>query len=209
MAVRITISPLMAPVFLPAVLPDARYAALIFSSETGVDAYAARRERIAAMAFCVGDRTAEAAQKLGLRVMSAGGDADAMIALILRHPPDGPLLHLRGKDSRAEVAARLSAEGMQTTEVIVYEQRPNALRPAAQKLLGGTQPVIVPLFSPRSALLFCATAPRAPLRIAAMSIAVAQAIDPRLNAQVVVAARPAGDAMLAAVGDLLTIPASA
>lgn len=210
MPLRITISPLMTPVLLPDAVPVDHVAALIFTSETGVQAYAAQPLRIAPMAFCVGDRTARAARALGLRVLSADGDAEALIALIRAQPPAGPLLHLRGKDARGDIAPRLTAAGVQTGAAIVYDQQPCPLTPAALRLLRGSDPVILPLFSPRSARLFAASAePAAPLRVVAISRAVADAIDTAFAADVVTAQHPTSDAMLAAIREWLVPPSSA
>jgi uroporphyrinogen-III synthase len=207
---RITISPLMRPVLLPDAVPGGPVAALIFTSETGVAAYAAQPQRIAAIAYCVGDRTARAARNLGLRVVSAGGDAEALIALLKRASPPGALLHLRGRDARGDVAPRLVAAGLQAAAAIVYDQAPCPPTPAALRLLRGTAPVILPLFSPRSARLFAASVTAtAPLHIIAMSPAVADALPPSVPDRLVIAQHPTAEAMAAAVKEWLIPPASA
>jgi uroporphyrinogen-III synthase len=209
-ALRITISPVLMPVLLPDAVPPGPVAALIFTSETGVLAYAAQSARIASLAYCVGDRTARAARALGLRAVSADGDAETLIALVKSQAPNGRLLHLRGQDARGDVAPRLTVAGVHTDAAIVYDQQPCPLTPAALRLLRGRAPVILPLFSPRSARLFAASVePVAPLRIVAMSRAVADAIAPALGADVAIAARPTSEAMIAAVKDWLTGPSSA
>jgi uroporphyrinogen-III synthase len=209
-ALRITISPLLTPVLLSGAVPQQPVAGLVFTSETGVRAYAAQSARIAPMAYCVGDRTARAARASGLRVVSADGDAEALIRLILSQAHEGPLLHLRGRDARGDVAPRLTAAGVRTDAAIVYDQQPCPPTPAALRLLGGRVPVIVPLFSPRSARLFAAgVKPAAPLRVVAMSAAVADAVGADLAVDVAIAARPTSDAMIAAVAQLLIAPSSA
>jgi uroporphyrinogen-III synthase len=188
------IAPLLAPVFLAADLPG--HAAVILTSETG--AQAAARLVAPGLAFCVGDRTAEVARALGFQARSAAGDAEALIQSILAAPDPGPLLHLRGREARGEIAARLTALGRPTQEAIVYAQEPQPLTPAAIAALQGQGPVILPLFSPRSATLFAAEARRigakAPLRVVAMSPAVREAAA-RLGASCLVAARPDAKSM--------------
>jgi uroporphyrinogen-III synthase len=207
---RITISPLMVPVLIPDAVPTGPVAALIFTSETGVAAYAAQPARIADIAYCVGDRTARAACALGLTVVSADGDAEALIALLKSAAPAGLLLHLRGRAARGDVAPRLAAAGLQAEAAVVYDQQPCPLTPAAQRLLRGTAPVILPLFSPRSARLFASGAePKAPLRIVAMSPAVADALPPLLPDRLVIAQAPTAQAMVAAVMEWLIPPSSA
>jgi uroporphyrinogen-III synthase len=200
----------MTPVLLPGAVPTDPVTALIFTSETGVQAYAAQSARIAPLAYCVGARTARAARALGLRVVSADGDAEALIALVKAQAPAGPLLHLRGRDARGDVAPRLTAAGLPTTAAIVYDQQPCAPTPAALRLLRGRAPVIVPLFSPRSARLFAASVePLAPLRIVTMSRAVADAVDPSRAQHLAIAAQPTSAAMVATIREWLTGPSSA
>lgn len=187
------ISPLIAPRFLSPVLPRAE--ALILTSETGAEA-AARLVK-PGLAFCVGDRTAEVARGLGFEVRSARGDAEALVALILSHPPL-TLLHARGREARGEVAARLTAAGRPTAEAVVYAQEPRPLSPEAEALLTRAPFVLVPLFSPRSATLLAAEVRRlsapARLRVVAMSAAVAEAARD-LDPTPAISARPDGDSM--------------
>lgn len=192
-AVEILSSPLLAPVFLTPDLPKGDHAAVILTSETGVQA--ARRllsrHALPELALCVGDRTAQAARAAGFRARSASGDADALLAMILADPPHGPLLHLHGRETRGDLAARLAAAGCRVDAVTVYAQEPQPLSAQARALLDGDGPVVAPLFSPRTAQLFAATAPhRAALWVAALSPAVAAALGDLPVARLVVAPRP-------------------
>jgi uroporphyrinogen-III synthase len=210
-ALRITIAPLMMSVLQPDAVPTGQVAALIFTSETAVRAYAAQPARIATLAYCVGDRTAKAARALGMHVMSADGDAEALIALITAQRPPGAasggLLHLRGRESRGDVAPRLTAAGLLTGTAIIYDQLACPMTPAALRLLQGKNPVIVPLFSPRSARLFTQAAnAKAPLRLVAMSRAVADAVGDGFAAQMAIATEPTAAAVIAIIKDWLTAP---
>ncbi len=177
--------------------------ALIFTSQTGVEAYARLPERKAQTAYCVGQRTADRALEAGLRAISADGDADALVAMILSAGEAGPLLHLRGRDSRGDVAERLTAAGCPTEAVILYAQEVQPLSDAAMQMLKGPGPVIAPLFSPRTAAILAAALPeppRAPLWLAAFSAAnISLLTDDRL----IIATRPDSDSMLDAVADLI------
>lgn len=112
---------------------------LVFTSENGVRFAGQGNGR---PAWCVGPRTAEAARAAGYDVTEGPGDAAGLIPLI------GDLgrgwLHPHG----AHVAARLPVPG-----VVVYDQLPLPLSPEAGVLLQGASPVILPIFSPRSARL--------------------------------------------------------
>lgn len=200
--VEVILSPLIAPEFLPATLPATPFRAVILTSETGAQA-AARLPDLPRAAWCVGDRTAEVARSLGFAATAGGGDAEALVAAILSSGESGPLVHLRGRDSRGAVAARLTQGGIPTAEVEVYAQTPQPLTAAAQAALHGAGPVVVPLFSPRTAALFAGTRPTAPLFLAALSPAVAAELAALPARRIVTAARPDAAAMLAALVPLI------
>ncbi len=151
------VCPLLSPVYLSTPLPAGPFSALILTSETG--AIAAGRmarggEPIPRLAFCVGDRTAQAAKELGFDARSASGEAGALIDLILRHPEAAPLLHLHGRETRGDVVGRLGTKGLRAEGIEVYAQEARALPDEVRLLLAQEGRVIAPLFSPRTAMLF-------------------------------------------------------
>lgn len=192
---RIEISPVMEIVPVP--LTDMPHApgGLILTSGHAIEAAAAFPADT--RAYCVGDMTAQRARAAGLRAISAGGDADSLVAMILADRPAGKLLHLRGAVARGDVAARLTDAGVNCAERVVYRAEPRALGPAARAALDGDSPVILPLFSPRSARLVSDSG-RGPaeLRIAAISSAVADAAAPLHAERLEIARRPEAEAML-------------
>ncbi|OYU38035.1 MAG: uroporphyrinogen-III synthase [Pseudorhodobacter sp. PARRP1] len=199
------ISPLMAPEFLSPSLPSGAFAAVIFTSETGVEAagrISAAGGVLPTRAFCVGNRTAEAARALGFVAQSAMGAADDLLAQISAEPPLGRLLHLRGQDSAGDLEKRLNIAGIDTVALIVYRQIAQNLTMEAADLLQGSAPVILPIFSPRSARLMVGELRRvaaiAPICLVALSAAVAEAFD--FPATLVeIAARPDSAAMIQGV----------
>lgn len=190
------LSPLMAPEFLPLRLPEAE--ALILTSPTAVEALRRLAQPLPRLAFCVGDATARAAQALGLQAESAAGDAEALLALLLRRRPAGPLLHPCGRETRGDLAARLAAAGLPCTECVVYDQRPRPLQPEAVAALRGPVPVVLPVFSPRSGALLAAELARvkasAALWVAAISEVAAAPMRPHA-ARLSLAAQPEAGAM--------------
>ncbi|KPA19881.1 uroporphyrinogen-III synthase [Shimia sp. SK013] len=180
---------------------------VIFTSVNGVEAMADGD----LPAWCVGTATAEAARARGWQARSAGGDAEALCERVLadakREAIQGSLMHLRGRFARGEVATRLSAAGVPTGEAIVYDQKLCGLSEGAKALLMRENPVIVPLFSPRSAAQFAAEVAKievsAPMYVVAMSAAVA-AETRDLNAFVLkLVAHPSAAEMIDAVLGLL------
>lgn len=196
------ISPLLAPELLTPPLPEPPRT-LIFTSETGVEAFARLTVARDAPAVCVGERTAAAARAAGFEATSVAGDAETLFAYLSARPGLAPLLHARGREARGQLAARLSAQGIAAAELVVYAQQPRPLTPEALSALAGPAAVIAPLFSPRSAALFAAGAAgcAAPVHAVAMSPAVAAALAPLQVASIVIARRPDADAMLSAVLD--------
>lgn len=129
----------------------ARARGLVFTSVHAVQAAGAGPEwGRGRPAICVGPATAGAARAAGFQVTEGPGDAARMLPL-LAGLGEG-WLHPHG----AHVARRLPVPGM-----VVYDQLPLALSADARQLLAGRAPVIVPLFSPRSARLLSAEAEKA------------------------------------------------
>lgn len=200
----VVISPLMAPVFLAPPLPEGPFRAVILTSETGAQAAGTLRAALPGLAYCVGARTAEAARAAGFEAIVAGGDAAELVATLSGGDEAGPLLHLRGRDSRGEIAGTLTKRRIVTHEAVIYDQREQPLSDEARGLLAGDAPLIVPLFSPRSAVLFAAQAQGAErLWLAALSPAVAAALGdlPRLGLEI--AEKPEAGPMLLAVQRLI------
>lgn len=209
--IRVIDSPMMAPRFLRPALPAVPIQALIFTSETGVEAFG----RISAegglagvrAAWCVGDRTAQAARAAGLVALSANGDAAALTQAIIAARPSGTLLHLHGQEVRGDLAGALNRAGIDTSSAIVYAQEPQPLTPGARALLAADGRVLVPLFSPRTARLLRAEIglppPVARLWVAALSPAVAAAIGDLAVAGLAVAPHPDADAMVETLAGLM------
>jgi uroporphyrinogen-III synthase len=203
----VVIAPVVEIVAAPGAADPGRYAGVVFASENAVVAVGAAPRRM--VAWCVGDRTAEAAAAAGYDARSAAGDAGALVALIAAEG-GGPLLFARGEESRGDVAARLRAAGLPCDEAVVYAQRDAPLTAEARALLAGTRPVLVPLFSANSARRLAremATGPSsAPLLLAALAPAVATAWDGPEARRIAVAARPDATAMIEALRTLAALP---
>jgi uroporphyrinogen-III synthase len=200
----IVVSPILEIVPLPIVAnPAPRFLVL-----TSVHAAAAlsRAGSLAGLpAYCVGDRTAEAAQAAGAAAISAGGTAAELVALILDIRPEGPGLYLRGRHAATDIAGEISSAGIETHEEVAYDQEARPLTAPGRALLAGKGTILVPVFSPRSARLLaeqCRDA-AAPIRVVAISRAAAEAWgEPRQIAAV--AERPDAPAMADAVAKWLS-----
>lgn len=125
--------------------------------------------------WCVGDHTADVARRNGLKAISAGRDADALVGLILAQRPIGPLLHLHGVHVRGEVAVRIAAGGIPCRSAVAYRQEAQVMNDSALSALNGVRPVILPVYSPRTGRIIAQQGPfSAPLHIVAISAAAAE-----------------------------------
>ena len=168
----------------------------IFTSKNGVAAV----EGDDLPAWCVGAATAEAARARGWRAVAAEGDAEALIRRILADAPEGPLVHFRGAHARGDVAARLERAGIETREAVVYAQEAEPLSDEAITLLAREKPLVLPLFSPRSAAQVAKAGPfRAPLHIIAISDAVAREVASLSPASLRVSKAPDAESMISEI----------
>jgi uroporphyrinogen-III synthase len=201
-------TPLLAPRFFAPVLPPGPFSGLILTSQTGVEAYLrlAGAHNLPKEVFCVGERTASAARAAQLHPVVVADDAANLILQIKALRPTGRLLHLRGREARGNISFLLDSAGIDTSEAVIYAQEECHLTAQAQTILMQTGPVIVPLFSPRSATIFAAEMARiggiSPLRVASMSGDIA-AEATQLTARIIIATKPDAAAMLKAVALLL------
>ncbi|UYV37279.1 uroporphyrinogen-III synthase [Rhodobacteraceae bacterium D3-12] len=145
----------------------------------------------------MGDATAKIARQAGFRPQSAAGDADTLVQSILQSGARGPFVHLRGEHARGNVAGRLRDAGREVREDVIYAQELRGLTAEAQAVLGGELPVIVPLFSPRTAAQFDAVHKGgAPLFVATMSTAIAEALGKLHTMETMIARRPNAPSMI-------------
>ncbi|MEO1789341.1 MAG: uroporphyrinogen-III synthase [Pseudomonadota bacterium] len=153
---------------------SAGYAGVIFTSGQAVEIAG---QGAGQAAYCVGTRTAELASAAGFAAQSADGGAADLIAMIVGQGANGPLLHLRGAETRGGVAERLTKQGIQTDERVIYRQTMAPIPPEVWRPLAPGSEVIAPVFSPFSARALWRTLPKGmfDLSVVAISDAAAQA----------------------------------
>lgn len=192
---RVEISPLMR-VEIAGPLPRVAGGVLL-TSGNAVRAFVALGGAPGHVAWVVGPRTAGLARDAGFDVRGVAADVDALVELVPPDPP--PLVHLRGEVTRGDLAARLDRRGIAVAEAVVYRQIAQDLTAAALALIS-EGPVIVPLYSPRSAVLLARACPpgrMGHLRLLALSDAVARdcPVSP-----LGISETPDGKGMLALIG---------
>ncbi|HQY42912.1 MAG TPA: uroporphyrinogen-III synthase [Paracoccaceae bacterium] len=199
------LSPLMETQPLSPELPQRPFAHIAFTSQAAVPVFARLTADRTQTAWCVGQRTALAAKAAGFAIRQGAGDAHALARIIRTERPAGAILWPHGAQTAHDLAADLSAAGFDVTALLVYAQQPLAPTPAAQMLLAGGAPVLLPLFSPRSARLAVTAfgAHAAPLRVAALSPAVANAAAGLAPERLSIARTPDSESLLAALAALI------
>ena len=184
---NIVISPVLA-IAPTGKLPElSQYEGVIFTSPNAVERFSASTIADGCHCFCVGDTTAEAARQIGFSAISAGGDSTDLIDLIESGPTKGRMVHVRGVHSRGRIAQRLSDMGRPCDTAVVYDQIEKTLNEKAKQLFSANIPVIVPIFSPRTAELFLKQIqPSIQTYIVAMSQSIAQvfAKTPDINCSI-------------------------
>lgn len=163
---RVIVSPVLSISYRAnVVLPAADQ--LVFTSVHGVEGYA-RLGGAKKPAYCVGERTAEAARILGCEILAIKQNS-AELETVLSGASKLRILHLRGEHVAGQLAERVA----NLAEAVVYEQPVQAMTPEALKAFSGESAVVLPLFSPRTAReLAKQIKPLAPLHAAFMSDSV-------------------------------------
>lgn len=203
------VEPLFAIVPIDATVPD--FDALAFTSANGVRRFAVLSLRRDAPVFCVGARTAEAARQAGFaNVTSADGDVVALGNLILAQLPAGArLVHAGNAESRGDLSARLTAQGIAAQFLALFRAEPaGAPGPELARHLAGDRAFQAALIhSPRAGVILAemirAVATPCPFAIAAISEAAAAPLA-GLAQPVAIAAAPTEDALLSSLVNLVS-----
>lgn len=102
-------------------------------------------------AYCVGEATAAAAQKVGFNAITTGSTAEDLIRRLRETRPEPPILYLRGKEVAADIAGILAHDEIEIRQRVTYRQEPMALSQSAHQDINGAKRLIIPLFSANSA----------------------------------------------------------
>ena len=197
------VSPLMKYVYPKLSIQIDSFQGVILTSAAAVPALTALNVPSSMPIYAVGAKTAHVAGSSGFDAVAGPGDAQGLINFLAGRDVAGPLIHLRGAHTRGDVAKNLTSRGIKTSEMVVYQQLEADLNAAAKRALAGERPVVVPLFSPRTADILARSAPfSAPIHIVAMSDAVAQSCARFATAAIRVADTPDAAAMLQGVKDV-------
>ena len=179
----------------------------VFSSENGVHGLTNSCTPTGQTAYCVGDRTAAAAQAAGFTAISAKGNSADLIARILADRPSAPITYAHGATVRVDIAKALRSQGLNAMNTVVYDQHPRDLSDPAKTLLCNAANTILPVFSPLTATTLSQQLPHSTsqLHVLALSTAVADNWDGPGRVQI--CERPNSNSMLDLIATILTAPA--
>jgi len=189
---HVILSPLLQIVSCPVVVPDV--AGLIFTSVNGVAQTEILGLDKSLATYCVGEKTALASKDVGFDPMFGPGTVEGLAQLIIKSKNKGPFAHIRGRHSRGGLSHTLTHAGVICHDVIAYEQLKLELTIEAKNALAGENPVVLPLFSPRTSAILKSNVPfAAPLH----TVAISQAAQPEISSVTsTIAIKPNGNAML-------------
>ncbi|MEM9249354.1 MAG: uroporphyrinogen-III synthase [Pseudomonadota bacterium] len=200
------LSPVLRIVPVGPVPPLPAQAEIAFTSENAVRVAAPALRDVRRPVWCVGTRTGAAARAEGLIPRIAQGTAEQLAEDVIAAAPEGPVLHLAGAHQAGNLVERLVAAGLRAERVAIYDQRPVPLTDVACKALRAPGPLLLPLFSPRSAALVADAVTgahaAAPIHVVALSSAVASAwsaAPPSTTRSITTASAPDTRAMIEAM----------
>ncbi|MCB2093329.1 MAG: uroporphyrinogen-III synthase [Rhodobacteraceae bacterium] len=179
---------------------------VIFTSQNGVAGFSRLTPDRRFHAWCVGKKTAEAARMAGFDSTIGPGTAEELADRIIAEGTVRRAFYPRARDIAFDLSKKLETGGIDTVELIVYRQERCPPMAEAAALLAGGSPILLPLFSRRSADIFRINYPeiRAPILLAAISPTVADATDRITKAACTVASHPDSDHLLDALAELLS-----
>lgn len=150
--------------------------------------------------FVVGAKTADAARAAGHSVVGISQTVQDLIATLPDNVVQGKYAYFHGRHITMDVAKSLQKTGINITPFIAYEQNAAPLSQAALNDLSRENPLILPLFSTRSAeLLLRSNTPRRNWHIVAISQKVAALFNKEEVKMIDVARWPDGPSMKTAV----------
>ncbi|SLN12297.1 uroporphyrinogen-III synthase [Aquimixticola soesokkakensis] len=170
--------------------------------------FAAARLAPEGTAWCVGARTAQAARAAGLRAVDCGGTAQALVTYLRTHQR-GPCLYLHGEHRAVDIAEQLNSAAIETHDVMCYRQIALDWPKEVTQRIKAAHPLVLPLFSARSAQLVSARMPDGvPIALVSLSQSVDAAWRGPAPIARFVAGAPTQDSLIAtlmspAVGTLL------
>ena len=159
--------------FLPSLSKVNKNSVLIFTSANGLRA-AKKHNLINKKCFVVGAYTKKIAVSFGYDVLGFSKDQENLLKLIKSKKPTESMVHIRGKHTVGNLCDALKRNQFSCLDIIGYNQEPLKIKKQNLQKIHSGRPVILPIFSSRSAELLQSNLDLTGFNVIAISEAVAK-----------------------------------
>ena len=161
--------------FLPSLSKINKNSVLIFTSANGLRA-AKKHNLINKKCFVVGANTKKIAVSFGYDVLGFSKDQENLLKLIKSKKPTESMVHIRGKHTVGNLCDALKRNQFSCLDIIGYNQEPLKIKKQNLQKIHSGRPVILPIFSSRSAELLQSNLDLTGFNVIAISEAVAKIV---------------------------------
>ena len=161
--------------FLPSLSEVNKNSVLIFTSANGLRA--AKKNNLSnKKCFVVGANTKKIAVSFGYDVLGVSKDQENLLKLIKSKKPTESMVHIRGKHTVGNLCDALKRNQFSCLDIIGYNQEPLKIKKQNLQKIQSGRPVILPIFSSRSAKLLQSNLDLTGFNVIAISEAVAKIV---------------------------------
>lgn len=175
--------------FLPSLSKVNKNSVLIFTSANGLRA-AKKHNLINKKCFVVGANTKKIAVSFGYEVLGFSKDQENLLKLIKSKKPTESMVHIRGKHTVGNLCDALKRNQFSCLDIIGYNQEPLKIKKQNLQKIHSGRPVILPIFSSRSAELLQSNLDLTGFNVIAISEAVAKIITGVELGELVISKKP-------------------
>ena len=175
--------------FLPSLSKVNKNSVLIFTSANGLRA-AKKHNLINKKCFVVGANTKKIAVSFGYDVLGFSKDQENLLKLIKSKKPTESMVHIRGKHTVGNLCDALKRNQFSCLDIIGYNQEPLKIKKQNLQKIHSGRPVILPIFSSRSAELLQSNLDLTGFNVIAISEAVAKIVTGVELGRLVVSKKP-------------------
>ena len=175
--------------FLPSLSKVNKNSVLIFTSANGLRA-AKKHNLINKKCFVVGANTKKIAVSFGYDVLGFSKDQENLLKLIKSKKPTESMVHIRGKHTVGNLCDALKRNQFSCLDIIGYNQEPLKIKKQNLQKIHSGRPVILPIFSSRSAELLQSNLDLTGFNVIAISEAVAKIVSGVELGELVISKKP-------------------
>lgn len=175
--------------FLPSLSKVNKNSVLIFTSANGLRA-AKKHNLINKKCFVVGANTKKIAVSFGYDVLGFSKDQENLLKLIKSKKPTESMVHIRGKHTVGNLCDALKRNQFSCLDIIGYNQEPLKIKKQNLQKIHSGRPVILPIFSSRSAELLQSNLDLTGFNVIAISEVVAKIVTGVELGELVISKKP-------------------